>query len=239
MPHGSHSERLAASVTDAVAAHDVGKAPNQRFGTLDRIELHEEGSGRHAVAVDQRVNCHLPQVRVSVPVDKAADRTVAQSSQDWVHRHMPHLHAASQPTPANEFEPTNHAWPASDPRNPDHPRHADFELLRGKVAAAYAHAGIARGRMQLDHATAAVMQHARQGCLDVGSTQVSLLADRTGVIGPDSDLLLQQECGALVLRTRIMSSELQTSPGQAFQPITQTVQQQGLPGHEAQQARTR
>ena len=239
MPYGAHSERLAAAVTDAVAAHNIGKTPDQRFGAIERIELRGEGADRQAVAIDQRVNYHLPQVQVSIPADKAASRSVGQSSQDWARRHMPHLQTASQTKAADLAVPRNHPGPAYDPRSPDHPRHAQFEALREKVTEAYAHVGIPRTRTQLDEATAVVLLHAGQGRLDAGSTQVSLLADqRTGVIGPGSDLLLQQTHGTLSLRTRIPSGELQVPPDQAFRQVAQAASQ-SLPGQEPQQAQAR
>lgn len=111
--------------------------------------------------------------------------------------------------------------------------------LREKVADAYAHAGLPRSQTQLDQATAAVLLHAGQGRADTDSTRISLLADaRTGVIGPGSDLLLQQNHGPLGLRTRIPSEELQAPSDQAFRRIAHTAQQ-GAPRQEPQQAQAR
>lgn len=239
VPYGLHSERLAAALTDAVAAYNVGKRPGERFGTLERIELQGEGADRRAVAVDQRVNYHLPQVQVSVPVDKAVGRSVEQSSHDWARRHMPHLQEATRAREANLALPESRAWPACDLRCPDNPRHAQFEALRGKVVGAYADAGIFRSRTQLDETTAAVLPHLAQGRVDPDATRLSLLADpQTGVIGPLSDLLVQQDYGTLGLRTRIPSEQLQALPDQAFHWPAQAAQQD-LPGREPQQAQAR
>ncbi|MBP1475646.1 hypothetical protein J7I44_15150 [Frateuria sp. MAH-13] len=217
MPYGIHSERLAAALTNAIAAYNTGKSPGERFGTPERVELRGEGSDRLAVTVDRRVNYHLPDVQVVIPLDKALARSVEQSSRDWASRYMPHLHAESPIAQADVAVPQARAWPAHDPRCPDNPAHAQFETLRGKVAAAYTDAGIARSPDQLDEAAAAVLSHTSHGRAQSSRTQVSLLADPgTGVIGPDSDLLVQQSHGTLTLRSRIPATELQASQDDAL-----------------------
>lgn len=239
MPYGMHSERLAASLTDAVAAYNVGKRPQERFGTLERIDLQGQGTDRQAVAIDQQVNYHMPQVRVGLPVDKAVSRSVEQSSQDWAHRHMPHLRAESRAKAVDVGRPGNAAWPAYDPRHPDNARHLQFEMLRTKVAGAYAHAGIFRDPDQLDEAAAAVLLHTRHGHGDGSPAQLNLLADpRTGVIGLDSDLLVQQTHGALTLRTRIPSTELHAAPDQTFMQMIQAGSH-GLPEQPHRQTQAR
>lgn len=239
MPYGMHSERLAAALTDAVAAYNTAKDPRARFGTPERVELRGEGTNRQAVAIDQRVNYHLPEVQVGLPVDKALARSVEQSSQDWARRHMPHLHEESPVAQAGVAISRTRAWPAHDPRRPDDPAHAQFETLRGKVAAAYAHAGIVRSPHQLDDAAAAVLSHAPHGRAESSRMQISLLADpRTGVIGPGSDLLVQQSHGTLTLRTRIPSVELQASPDEGFVQRVQGIQH-GQPEQAPQQVQVR
>ncbi|MGN2246004.1 XVIPCD domain-containing protein [Frateuria sp. GZRR35] len=239
MPYGMHSERLAAALTDAVATYNTGKDPRARFGTPERVELRGEGAERQAVAIDQRVNYHLPEVQVGIPVDKALARSVEQSSQDWARRHMPHLHEESPVAQARVAISRTGAWPAHDPRRPDDPAHVQFETLRGKVAAAYAQAGIVRSPHQLDDAAAAVLSQAPHGRAESSRMQISLLADpRTGVIGPDSDLLVQQSHGTLTLRTRIPSVELQASPDEGFVQRVQGAQH-GQPEQAPQQAQVR
>lgn len=235
MPYGVHSERLAAAATDAIAAYNTGKVPQERFGTLARVELRGEGAGRQVVLVEERVNYHMPAVQISLSADKAVARSVGESSQDWSRRHMPHLHAA---TPAREPQapkPARQPLPAHDPRRADHPRHAQFVALRGQVAEAYAHAGIQRSAAQLDQATAATMLHTHHGRAEESPGRVSLLADqRTGVIGAASDLLLEQPHGSLVLRSRVPVQEFQAAPDQALVPSAQGQQPQ-----HAQQAQVR
>jgi len=239
MPYGLHSERLAAALTNAVAAYNIGKGPAERFGTLERVDLCGDGADRQVVAIDQRVNYHLPQVRVGMPVDRAVARSVEQSSQEWARRHMPHLNGAGPRKQPDVIAPTREALPDYDPRRPDNPRHALFEALRGKVAAAYAHAGIPRDPERLDEAAAAVLLHAQLGRSGGGRVQVSLLADpQTGVIGPDSDLLVQQRQGALASSTRIPVGELQAPPDSTFQRMAQAALH-GQPGQAPQHAPVR
>ncbi|MCX7512788.1 peptidoglycan-binding domain-containing protein [Frateuria hangzhouensis] len=89
LAHGTHSERAAAALTDAVAIHNAGIAGLDRFGTVASVELRRQNNITCAVAVEQRVNYHLAAAEIGVPVEKATARSVEEVSRGWLDRQAP------------------------------------------------------------------------------------------------------------------------------------------------------
>lgn len=90
--HGSHSERVAAALTDAVAIHNAGKVGVDRFGTVASVDLRRQASTTCAVAMGQRVNYYLAAAEISVPVEKVTACSVEEISRRWLDRQAPHRH---------------------------------------------------------------------------------------------------------------------------------------------------
>ncbi|RUL61606.1 hypothetical protein EKH79_18435 [Dyella dinghuensis] len=226
VPHGEHSERMAAALVDTL--HEA------RFGSLDRLEL--RGAGKHAqvVAHQSRPSVYMPERDVSVSVEHALSRTVGQRADDWSKRAMPHVH---EPLPAiaAEWRPDPRTLPPHDLRHPDHPQHALYRQVHTHVADAYGKAGIPRSDTQLEHATAATLLQAQVTQVDwTQGNQVFVAQDRaSGVIGPQSPLVIRQPDHVYGYRNDIVPAQaMQHAPEHSFQQMGQVAQQQA---HEHQQ----
>ena len=211
VPHGQHSERMAAAVVDTL--HEA------RFGSLDRLELRGAGKHTQVVAHQSRPSVYLPERDVSVSVEHALSRTVEQRADDWSKRAMPHLH---EPLPAiaAERHPDPRMLPPHDLRHPDHPQHALYRQVHTHVADAYAKAGIPRSATQLEHATAATLLQAQVTQVDwFQGHQVFLTQDRaSGIIGPQSPLVIRQPDHVYGYRNDIVPAQaMQHAPEHSFQ----------------------
>lgn len=101
VPHGPHSERVAASVTGALDVHDAGARPMQRLGSPARIDLCGQGAERQLVISNERVNYYLPKVTLELSLARAMARSVPEVTAEWSRRHS-HLY---QPASARSAEP--------------------------------------------------------------------------------------------------------------------------------------
>lgn len=220
IPHGEHSERLAAAMVDRL--HE------ERFGRLEKLELRGQGKDPQVVAHQSRPSVYMPEREVSMSVNQATARSVEAVAHDWSERAMPHFHAPT-PTMAPERLPDPHTLPAHDLRHPDHPQYALYQQVHAQVAEAFAKAGVPRSEAQLEHATAATLLQAQINQADWSKpTQITLAQDpTTGTIGPDSNLSIRTQDRVFGDLTEIVpASTMQQAPEVSFQQMGQVAQQQ-------------
>lgn len=228
--HGEHSERLAAKLVDLLH--------QERFGGLERVELRGRGEHMQAVAIAHRPSYYMPQREVAIGVAEATACPAEQSARAWSRRALPHLHAKG---PAEDRDAVPGEVPnleAHDLRRADHPGHAQFQALCGRIGDLYAGVGIARSPAQLEQTSAAVMLSARRALIDWSKpADLSLPPDRqTGVISPQGTLFVRQSCGPLPVLAGTSAQDMQRAPAESFQQLAQVEQQRSQVSCEPQQA---
>lgn len=228
--HGEHSERLAAKLVDLLH--------QERFGGLERVELRGRGEHMQAVAIAHRPSYYMPQREVAIGVAEATACPAEQSARAWSRRALPHLHAKG---PAEDRDAVPGEVPnleAHDLRRADHPGHAQFQALCGRIGDLYAGVGIARSPAQLEQTSAAVMLSARRALIDWSKpADLSLPPDRqTGVISPQGTLFVRQSCGPLPVLAGTSAQDMQRAPAESFQQLAQVEQQRSRVSCEPQQA---
>jgi len=210
VPHGPHSERVAAALTARVHAQNIGKDHRDMITDVLHIAICGKDPRQDIVAT---VRVPGPafmgeQRSLSMPLADALATSPTQSAETWSRRVLPHLHAAQAPV-EDTARPDPERWPAHDPRAPGHPAHARFEAWRSRVADMYASVGLSRTGAQLYRVASAVMLEAGLRQLDDGrEATLSLCPGRHGAIGPQSEILVQAPSSGLMRPTVAVVSQL-------------------------------
>jgi hypothetical protein len=214
IPHGPHSERVAATL--------VERMHEQRFGGLGRLEWHGEGDAMQVVAYESRPSYFMPEREIRLDLERATAGTVEQASLDWSRRALPHLHQPACPSPGLGATLPD-VVPAHDPRHPEHADHGHYQKLRGEVAQAYARVGLVRNEAELEQATAAVMLGAARHRLDWSRPHRLFVPPdpQTGVVAPANGLVLQQPHPATILLTSMGAQDLKQAPEASYRQLAQ------------------